>query len=160
MTQLFVAVVVLLAAVARTNAFSPKATSRNALLQSRSSCSSPSKTRLQFFNNNGKDGSQEEVEEEAQQKSGFGFFKDLEGMMSNFDDVVDDFVYKRMGAGEQWYGKRKYSPSGRVDGKYNGMGQSDQFRIELARVQKEEMEKRRQRRLAEEEEERRKRQMN
>jgi hypothetical protein len=80
-----------------------------------------------------------------------GFLSDLRGMLQNFDDVVDDFVYKRMGAGEQWYGKRKYDPSGRVDGDYNGMGRSDYFRIEIARVQKEEMEKRKQRRLEEEE---------
>lgn len=86
--------------------------------------------------------------EEPQKK---GFLDDLKGMFANFDDVVDDFVYKRMGAGEQWYGKRKYNPSGKFDGDYNGMGRSDQFRIELARVQKEEMEKRRLRRLAEEE---------
>jgi hypothetical protein len=83
------------------------------------------------------------------------FFDDLKGMMGRFDDVVDDFVYKRMGAGEQWYGKRKYNPSGKFDGDYNGMGGSDHIRIEIARVQKEEMEKRRQRRLAEEEETRR-----
>ncbi|KAG7342055.1 hypothetical protein IV203_007147 [Nitzschia inconspicua] len=80
------------------------------------------------------------------------FLDDLKGMIQNFDDVVDDFVYKRMGAGEQWYGKRKYNPSGRVDGDYNGMGRSDYFRIEIARVQKEEMELRKQRRLEEEEE--------
>lgn len=91
------------------------------------------------------------------EKQGGDFFKDLKGMFSSFDDVVDDFVYKRMGAGEQWYGKRKYNPSGKVEGDYNGMGQSDHFRIELARVQKEEMEKRRQRRLAEEEEARKNR---
>lgn len=78
------------------------------------------------------------------------FLDDLKGMFKNFDDVVDDFVYKRMGAGEQWYGKRKYNPSGRVDGDYNGMGRSDYFRIEVARVQKEEMELRKQRRLEEE----------
>lgn len=75
----------------------------------------------------------------------------IKGMFKNFDDVVDDFVYKRMGAGEQWYGKRKYNPSGRVDGDYNGMGRSDYFQIEIARVQKEEMELRKQRRLEEEE---------
>ena len=67
------------------------------------------------------------------------FLEDLKGMFQNFDDVVDDFVYKRMGAGEQWYGKRRYNPSGRVDGDYNGMGRSDYVRIEIARVQKEEM---------------------
>jgi hypothetical protein len=84
-------------------------------------------------------------------------FDDLKGMLRNFDDVIDDFVYKRMGAGEQWYGKRKYNPSGRVDGDYNGMGRSDYFRIEVARVQKEEMELRKQRRMEEEEEAQKKR---
>ena len=84
------------------------------------------------------------------------FLQDLQGMFQNFDDVVDDFVYKRMGAGEQWYGKRKYNPSGKVDGDYNGMGRSDYFRIEIARAQKEEMELRRQRRLEEEEAKRQK----
>jgi hypothetical protein len=82
------------------------------------------------------------------------FLDDLKGMLANLDDVVDDFVYKRMGAGEQWYGKRKYDPSGNFDGEYNGMGRSDHFRIEIARIQKEEMELKRQRRLAEEEEQR------
>lgn len=82
------------------------------------------------------------------------FLEDLKGMLANLDDVVDDFVYKRMGAGEQWYGKRKNDPSGNFDGEYNGMGRSDHFRIEIARIQKEEMELKRQRRLAEEEEKR------
>ena len=82
------------------------------------------------------------------------FLDDLKGMLSNLDDVVDDFVMKRMGAGEQWYGKRKYNPSGNFDGDYNGMGRSDFMKIEIARVQKEEMEKRKNRRLAEEEERR------
>jgi hypothetical protein len=77
------------------------------------------------------------------------FLDDLKGMLQNFDDVVDDFVCKRMGAGEQWYGKRKYNPSGRVDGDYNGMGRSDYFKIEIARVQKEELELRRQRMIQE-----------
>lgn len=78
------------------------------------------------------------------------FLDDIRGMLANFDDVVDDFVMKRMGAGEQWYGKRKYNPSGRVDGDYNGMGRSSHYAIEIARVQKEVMEERRQRRLEEE----------
>jgi hypothetical protein len=82
------------------------------------------------------------------------FLEDLKGMLANLDDVVDDFVYKRMGAGEQWYGKRKNDPSGNFDGDYNGMGRSDHFRIEIARIQKEEMELKRQRRLEEEEEKR------
>jgi hypothetical protein len=77
-------------------------------------------------------------------------FDDFKGMLSNLDDVVDDFVMKRMGAGEQWYGKRKYDPSGRVDGDYNGMGRSSHYSIEIARVQKEVLEERKQRRLEEE----------
>ena len=78
------------------------------------------------------------------------FFDDFKGMLSNFDDVVDDFVMKRMGAGEQWYGKRKYNPSGRVDGDYNGMGRSSHYAIEIARVRKEVLEERKKRRLEEE----------
>ena len=78
------------------------------------------------------------------------FLDDIKGMFQNFDDVVDDFVMKRMGAGEQWYGKRKYNPSGRIDGDYNGMGRSSHYSIEIARVQKEVLEERRQKRLEEE----------
>lgn len=74
------------------------------------------------------------------------------------DDAVDDFLMKRMGNGEQWYGKRKVNPSGRFDGNYEGMGRSDHMKIEIARVQKEEMELKKQRRLAAEEEERQRRQ--
>jgi hypothetical protein len=104
-------------------------------------------TSLSMSNNNNNNNNSEGGEKEQK-----GVLEGLKGIFSNFDNVVDDFVYKRMGAGEQWYGKRKSNPSGNFDGDYNGMGQSDHFRIELARVQKEEMEKRRQRRLAEEEE--------
>lgn len=147
----------MLLAMATTEAFSPESTKTSALKQRQVSRSSPSA--IFFFGNNDKGSSQpEESSKDAEGAFGGGFFRDLKGMMNNFDDVVDDFVYKRMGAGEQWYGKRKYNPSGKFDGDYNGMGQSDQLRIEIARVQKEEMEKRRQRRLAEEEE-RRKNQM-
>ena len=77
--------------------------------------------------------------------------EDIKGMFQNLDDVVDDFVMKRMGAGEQWYGKRKYNPSGRVDGDYNGMGRSSHYAIEIARIQKEALEERKLRRLEEEE---------
>jgi len=80
------------------------------------------------------------------------FLDDLKGMFQNMDDVVDDFVMKRMGAGEQWYGKRKYNPSGRIDGDYNGMGRSSHYSIEIARVQKEVLEERRQKRLEDEKE--------
>ena len=93
--------------------------------------------------------SREDDGEQSTQKTK-NFFDDIRGMLANFDDVVDDFVMKRMGAGEQWYGKRKYNPSGRVDGDYNGMGRSSHYAIEIARVQKEVMEERRQRRLEEE----------
>ncbi|KAL3941303.1 MAG: hypothetical protein SGBAC_004326 [Bacillariaceae sp.] len=158
-----VAVVVLLVCevATTTDAFSPQSTAaRNMLSRSLTRTLLPhSNTRLHWFNNNDSSNKEDEEKPSQEEKKAFGFLKDFQGMMDNFDDVIDDFVYKRMGAGEQWYGKRKYNPSGRVDGKYNGMGQTDQFRIELARVQKEEMEKRRERRLAEEEEERRQRQM-
>ena len=40
-------------------------------------------------------------------------FRELSDMMSSFDDVVDDFLNKRMGNGEIFYGQRKYKPSGR-----------------------------------------------
>jgi len=56
-------------------------------------------------------------------------------------------MFKRMGSGEVFYGKRKYKPSGRpnTEGKYNGMGLSDKLRIDITRQVKEEIqEKRRQ----------------
>lgn len=61
-------------------------------------------------------------------------------MMSNFDDVIDDFLNKRMGNGEIFYGQRKYKPSGRENttGQYNGMGISDKAKIDMARQIKEE----------------------
>lgn len=58
-------------------------------------------------------------------------------MLSNFDDVLDDFFYKRMGNGEVFYGKRKYKPTGRVEGKYNGMGLTDKLKIDISRERKE-----------------------
>lgn len=61
-------------------------------------------------------------------------------MFANFDDVVDDFFYKRMGKGEIFYGKRKYKPSGDVEGKYNGFGLSDKGKIDYVREMKEEYE--------------------
>ena len=101
-------------------------------------------TSLSFFGNNKKNEEPVEIEAEEEPKKN--------DFWQNFDAVVDDFVYKRMGAGEQWYGKRKSNPSGKIDGDYNGMGQSDFMRIEIARVQKEEIELRRERRLEAEEE--------
>jgi len=38
--------------------------------------------------------------------------------------------------GEVFYGKRKYNPSGKVDGEYNGMGLTDKTRINIARARK------------------------
>lgn len=58
-----------------------------------------------------------------------GFFD----MFANFDDVIDDFFYKRMGKGEVFYGKRKYKPSGEVEGNYNGFGLSDKGKIDFVR---------------------------
>ena len=79
--------------------------------------------------------------------------RELQDMFSSMDDVVEDFMCKRMGNGETFYGKRKYKPSGRphTGGKYNGMGLSDRLRIDITRQVKEEiMEKRRQQREEEE----------
>ena len=98
-----------------------------------------------------------ELEQEAKKKAAEqnvvgdwigGILEDLTGMWNNMDDVVDDFVGKRMGAGEQFYGKRKYNPSGKYHGNYNGMGRSDLVQIEIARALREERELRKFARLA------------
>ena len=65
---------------------------------------------------------------------GFNPLKELSDMFSSMDDVLDDFFYKRMGNGEVFYGKRKYKPSGDVEGSYNGLGLTDKQRIEDATV--------------------------
>lgn len=64
-------------------------------------------------------------------------FRELGDMFSNFDDVIDDFFYKRMGNGEVFYGKRKFKPSGKVEGSYNGMGLTDKLKIDMSRERKE-----------------------
>mmetsp|Transcript_6864 Transcript_6864/g.9998 ORF Transcript_6864/g.9998 Transcript_6864/m.9998 type:complete len:165 (-) Transcript_6864:65-559(-) len=64
-------------------------------------------------------------------------FKEVADMMENFDDVVDDFFYKRMGNGETFYGKRKYKPSGNVEGDYKGFGLTDKVRIDQTREYRE-----------------------
>jgi hypothetical protein len=107
-------------------------------------------TSLSFFGNNKKNDELTELTETEEEPKKKGF--DFKGMMGDFDAVIDDFVFKRMGNGEQFYGKRKSNPSGNIEGDYNGMGQSDLIRIEIARVRKEEMELRRQRRLEAEQE--------
>lgn len=67
-------------------------------------------------------------------------FQEFNDMISNWDDVIDDFMFKRMGNGELFYGKRKYKPSNKpnMDGKYSGMGISDMTKIDIARQRKEE----------------------
>ena len=77
--------------------------------------------------------------------TGFNPLKELSDMFNSFDDVIDDFMNKRMGNGEVFYGKRKYRPSGKVntDGKYNGMGMTDKARIDAARQIKEDLQARR-----------------
>mmetsp|Transcript_7455 Transcript_7455/g.20161 ORF Transcript_7455/g.20161 Transcript_7455/m.20161 type:complete len:160 (-) Transcript_7455:420-899(-) len=112
-------------------------------------------TMCKAFNQNAQRNGVAQLQAKPGDKEG-GFFSNVKNMMNDFDDVMDDFFFKRMGAGEQWYGKRKSNPSGRVDGNYNGMGRSDQIKIEIARAMKEEMELKRTRAL-EAEEERRKR---
>ena len=67
----------------------------------------------------------------------WNLFKEAADMINNFDAMVDDFFYKRMGNGEVFYGKRKYKPSGRVEGKYNGMGLTDKLKIDVSRERKE-----------------------
>ncbi len=37
-----------------------------------------------------------------------------------------------------FYGKRKYNPSGDVEGDYNGLGLSDKMKIDMAREYREE----------------------
>jgi hypothetical protein len=78
-------------------------------------------------------------------------FQEVNDMISNWDDVIDDFMFKRMGNGELFYGKRKYKPSNKpnMDGKYSGMGISDSTKIELARQRKEAMMERRREQLRE-----------
>lgn len=73
-------------------------------------------------------------------------FQPLKDMMENLDDIIDDFMAKRMGNGEVFYGKRKYKPSNRpnTEGEYNGFGISDKTKIDAVRDYKEELMERRQ----------------
>jgi hypothetical protein len=61
----------------------------------------------------------------------------IQEFWNNMDDIVDDFMNKRMGNGELFYGKRKFNPSGKIDGSYNGFGLSDKGRIEGVKMYKE-----------------------
>ena len=58
-------------------------------------------------------------------------------MFHNFDAVIDDFMDKKMGNGEVFYGKRKYNPSGEFEGDYEGFGLTDFRKIEGAKEMKE-----------------------
>lgn len=93
-------------------------------------------------------GTRESVVLKANENKGFpNPFKEFGDMLSSMDDVIDDFLFKRMGNGEVFYGKRKFKPSGRpnTEGKYNGMGMSDKTKIDITREIKEErMERKRQ----------------
>merc|ERR1712232_542095 len=64
-------------------------------------------------------------------------------MFSTLDSVVDDFYFKRMGNGEIFYGKRKYKPSGQVEGEYQGLGLSDKLKIDMTREYKRQREEER-----------------
>ena len=77
---------------------------------------------------------------------------ELADMWQNFDDIVDDFFNKRMGNGEQFYGQRKYKPSGKYSNEYNGYGFSDYRKIEAAREFREERARMKEERLAAEKE--------
>eukprot|EP00980_Cylindrotheca_fusiformis_P009261 scaffold2018_cov113-Cylindrotheca_fusiformis.AAC.15 len=109
--------------------------------------SRPSMLQHPMSGSTGNDNNSGNDESKGSNKQG-GIFQDF---FSNFDDIVDDFLNKRMGNGEAFYGKRKYKPSGKVEGDYNGMGRSNHYQIELARVQREEMKFRKQQRQQEEE---------
>jgi hypothetical protein len=78
-------------------------------------------------------------------------WKEITEMLQQWDDVVDDFLFKRMGNGEVFYGQRKYKPSNRpnTEGQYNGMGLSDKTKIDIVRDLKEErlLERQQRRRL-------------
>ena len=73
---------------------------------------------------------------------------ELADMWQSFDDIVDDFFNKRMGNGEQFYGKRKYKPSGKYSEEYNGYGFSDFRKIEAAKDFREERARMKEERLA------------
>ena len=77
---------------------------------------------------------------------------ELADMWQSFDDIVDDFFNKRMGNGEQFYGKRKYKPSGKYSEEYNGYGFSDFRKIEAAKEFREERARMKEERLAAERE--------
>ena len=93
---------------------------------------------------------EEDITQQQQQQQ-FSFpnpLAELADMWQNFDDIVDDFFNKRMGNGEQFYGQRKYKPSGKVTTDYNGYGFSDFRKIEAAREFREERARMKEEKLA------------
>mmetsp|Transcript_10090 Transcript_10090/g.12354 ORF Transcript_10090/g.12354 Transcript_10090/m.12354 type:complete len:148 (+) Transcript_10090:56-499(+) len=72
-------------------------------------------------------------------------------LFSGLDDALDDFMNKRMGKGEIFYGKRKNNPSGEINGDYNGFGLSSREKIEVTQDRKDEWLAERQMRQDEEE---------
>ena len=93
-----------------------------------------------------------EPDGEKQQFSFPNPLAELADMWQSFDDIVDDFFNKRMGNGEQFYGKRKYKPSGKYSEEYNGYGFSDLRKIEAAKEFREERARMKKERLAAERE--------
>ena len=88
-------------------------------------------------------------EKKTQQQLNFSNpLAELVDMWQNFDDIVDDFFNKRMGGGEQFYGQRKYKPSGKYSNDYNGYGFTDARKIEAAREFREERARMKEERLA------------
>lgn len=94
-----------------------------------------------MYNTKGNDRLEENDKKQFSLSKSFVFnpFQEVFDMFSNWDDVIDDFLYKRMGNGEVFYGKRKYKPSGRpnTEGRYGGMGLTDTNRIRFAQEIKE-----------------------
>jgi hypothetical protein len=68
-------------------------------------CSTRTVTSLSFFEKN-KNNDETKVDDNAADtdtNAKIGVMADIKAMFENLDEVVDDFFYKKMGAGEQWY---------------------------------------------------------
>jgi hypothetical protein len=91
-------------------------------------------------------------DDDEKESAGWNPFQALSEAFGSFDDVLDDFMFKRMGNGEVFYGKRKIDPSGRenTEGTYNGMGMSDKVKIDESRQRKEDYLEERRRKFLEE----------
>jgi hypothetical protein len=90
--------------------------------------------------------------DDEKESIGWNPFQALSEAFGSIDDVIDDFMFKKMGNGEVFYGKRKINPSGRenTEGSYNGMGISDKVKIDESRQRKEEYLEERRRKFLEE----------